>query len=1133
MTKKYMSILLMFVFIPVIIYSQSLEITYPNGGESLSAGDSVTIQWTTSGQTPVPLVDLSYSLDNGSSWEIIEGDITNEDSFKWEIPLFPEDYEQCLVKVYDSEDGAPFDQSDGPFGILTNCPDPYEPNDTQQEAYPLVFSENYDGCIAFPGDNDWFKFASGEGGIVTVRLSLDGIGSDLEYVFLYIYPVANAYTTTGEDLELTASLSADDTFYVWIYNGENPSVSTTGKYQLLVEYQALDCVDSNEPNDSISESTVIAANDTVDGCLDALTDTDWFKFSAVADDTIGITVFTESISSLLEAYSVSLYKDSSELIQQDFSDDGTNLAMVHILKYTGDYYLKIHSESSIGEYELLVNSKVENTGTMNLSFPNGGEDLLTGDSVSVEWSADASVDYVDIFYSADGGSSWTVIGSHLENSGTFLWGIPNLYESSSECLVKIYDNSFGIPFDFSDAVFTITASCPDPYEPNDTNTDAYPLVFGQQLDGCIAFPGDYDWYSFDSGEGGILTARLSLASIGSELEYVIMYVYPEVSIHTLTGEDLELSVPLVEDEKFYIWIYNGKNPVANTSGSYRLVAEYQSFECDDMNEPNDNFGQVTSISTNDTIHGCINQLTDTDHLMFYGTEADTVVINMFTEGFDIQFESYLIGLYKDSTTLIQKDISVDGKNLALVHILPESGVYILKIQSLNSVGPYKLYVNSQVQNTDDLILTFPNGGEELMTGDSIQITWNNNSSIPFVDLSYSVDGGQTWEVIHHELENNNSFTWGVPFLWESYSDCSIKIFNNSLGVPFDFSDANFTITSSCPDPNEPNDTRFNAYPLLLGNSYDGCIAFPGDNDWFKFGSSDGGKITATLSLDGIGSDLEYVFMYIYPVASAYTSTGEDLEITADLAEDDTFYVWLYNGVNPSASCTGNYRLLVEYQELNYDDINEPNDSFSDAESVEYNEAVLGAITVLEDEDYFLFTGAAGDTVFIHVLTDSIESIFSAYTVELYKDTTTLIQRVESTDGSNLILTQELLEAGAYYVKIYSNSSVGQYKLIIGTEYLVSIQEKEEFIPQHFSLKQNFPNPFNPLTTISYDLPNAEFVSLIVYNMLGQEINRLVKGMQPAGRHQVQWDASQLGSGIYFYTIEVGKFKATKKCLLLK
>jgi len=184
-------------------------------------------------------------------------------------------------------------------------------------------------------------------------------------------------------------------------------------------------------------------------------------------------------------------------------------------------------------------------------------------------------------------------------------------------------------------------------------------------------------------------------------------------------------------------------------------------------------------------------------------------------------------------------------------------------------------------------------------------------------------------------------------------------------------------------------------------------------------------------------------------------------------------------------------------------------------------------------DYFSFNGLAGDTVFVNVLTDSIGSIFSGYSVELYKDTTTLIQQINSTDGGNLVLVQELQETSDYFVKIYSNTSVGQYQLNISTEYVVSVASQKESIPRKFSLYQNYPNPFNPVTTIQYDLPHREYVILKVYNTLGQEIATLANEPQAAGYYRVNWDASQLGSGIYFYTIHIGDFKATKKCLFVK
>lgn len=88
-------------------------------------------------------------------------------------------------------------------------------------------------------------------------------------------------------------------------------------------------------------------------------------------------------------------------------------------------------------------------------------------------------------------------------------------------------------------------------------------------------------------------------------------------------------------------------------------------------------------------------------------------------------------------------------------------------------------------------------------------------------------------------------------------------------------------------------------------------------------------------------------------------------------------------------------------------------------------------------------------------------------------------------------------------------------------------------PTDFSLKQNYPNPFNPSTTISFSIPNEEFVSLIVYNSLGEEVAELVKETKSAGNYSVTFDASGLSSGVYIYRLSTGVSVQMKKMILNK
>ncbi|NMB81045.1 MAG: T9SS type A sorting domain-containing protein [Ignavibacteria bacterium] len=89
------------------------------------------------------------------------------------------------------------------------------------------------------------------------------------------------------------------------------------------------------------------------------------------------------------------------------------------------------------------------------------------------------------------------------------------------------------------------------------------------------------------------------------------------------------------------------------------------------------------------------------------------------------------------------------------------------------------------------------------------------------------------------------------------------------------------------------------------------------------------------------------------------------------------------------------------------------------------------------------------------------------------------------------------------------------------------------IPFELILYQNYPNPFNPTTTISFSVPNSQFVMLKVYDILGREISTLVNEEKQPGNYEVKFDGNNLASGIYYYQIRAGQFVDTKKLVLLK
>jgi hypothetical protein len=135
----------------------------------------------------------------------------------------------------------------------------------------------------------------------------------------------------------------------------------------------------------------------------------------------------------------------------------------------------------------------------------------------------------------------------------------------------------------------------------------------------------------------------------------------------------------------------------------------------------------------------------------------------------------------------------------------------------------------------------------------------------------------------------------------------------------------------------------------------------------------------------------------------------------------------------------------------------------------------------------------------------------------------VFRTLEEIEASYIELTEGGLQDGSYGL----NSVTGPVSVRIETRAEV------------YALSDNYPNPFNPETTIKYQLPNAGDVTLEVYNMLGQVVRTLVSEQQNAGRYVLQWDATSdaghaLSSGIYFYRIQAGgEFQSVKKMLLLK
>ncbi|MGH7496547.1 MAG: T9SS type A sorting domain-containing protein, partial [bacterium] len=102
-----------------------------------------------------------------------------------------------------------------------------------------------------------------------------------------------------------------------------------------------------------------------------------------------------------------------------------------------------------------------------------------------------------------------------------------------------------------------------------------------------------------------------------------------------------------------------------------------------------------------------------------------------------------------------------------------------------------------------------------------------------------------------------------------------------------------------------------------------------------------------------------------------------------------------------------------------------------------------------------------------------------------------------------------------------------------SDIITSVENPSADLPAHFNLDQNHPNPFNPTTTITYSLNQTGQVVLKVFNVIGEEVVKLVNGIQVAGHHEVKFDATDFPGGVYFYRLQAGGLTETRRMVLVK
>jgi hypothetical protein len=198
-------------------------------------------------------------------------------------------------------------------------------------------------------------------------------------------------------------------------------------------------------------------------------------------------------------------------------------------------------------------------------------------------------------------------------------------------------------------------------------------------------------------------------------------------------------------------------------------------------------------------------------------------------------------------------------------------------------------------------------------------------------------------------------------------------------------------------------------------------------------------------------------------------------------------------------------------------------------------AELNVIPLKVNFDSTLITNSASQIIYIanngskQLVVDSITISDSRFSLS----TNNYLLEPNSYLKSTLVFNPDSVKTYNAVLKVFSDAGIKKIAITgTGKDNAVNV-DAEIITPLNFSLEQNYPNPFNPNTKISFKLAERSYIELKIFDVLGNEVATLVNEQKPTGYYEVNWDASSMGSGVYFYRLYAGSFVQTRKMILMK
>ncbi|MCF8457826.1 MAG: hypothetical protein K9H62_18005 [Bacteroidales bacterium] len=766
--------------------SNTITVISPNGGETWTAGTMQDITWSTTGS--IDFVEIWYSIDGGQIWNYIDDYSTNDGLYEWTVPTVST--LNALVKINEVYNTSVVDVSDSTFEISTIVSNPVTvvtPNGgetlTGGSTYEITWTSDQsitwlDLYYSTDGGQTWLFIADHEANDSSYMWTVPNVSTTNALIKITEFSNGNIYDESDAAFTINAvansiTVLSPNGGETWVVGSTHDITwSTTGSISYVEIWYSTNAgtswtyIDDYSYNDGLYEWTIpnnittsalVKINEVFNTSVDDVSDNN-FEIAASSPFTVitpnGGEVLTGG-SSYTITWSTSGYSGNYVGILYS-TDGGTTWATVDDFKFNNGFkewtvanvsttnaLIKVHevfnqANGDVSDAPFTINA-VPNSITV--TSPNGGEVFAGNSTHFITWTTSGLINFVEIWYSTDGGNIWDYIDDYSLNDGEYEWNVPNV--STTNALIKINEVYNTSVVDVSDSTFTINEVIPiQVTTPNGGET----LIGGS-------------------------TYNITWISDGS-FNYVDLYYSTDGGSNWNIIADHELN------DSSYTW----NVPNVSTTNALIAISEFNSSSTYDFSDAPFTITMVANSLTVITPNGGETWTAGSTQIITWSSTGTISNVEIWYSTDGGQVWSYIDDYAQNNGQYAWTVPNVTTVN-ALIKI---NEVYNTSVVDLSDAA---FEINQIVSNP--VTVTAPNGGEVLTGGSTYEITWTSDQSISYLDLYYSTDGGTTWNFIADHENNDSTYMWTVPNI--STTNALIKITEFSNGNIFDVSDAAFTI----------------------------------------------------------------------------------------------------------------------------------------------------------------------------------------------------------------------------------------------------------------------------------------------------------------------------------------------------